>query len=198
MTKPLNPFPSAPSRPAKYEVRITQAERDMMHVHMFAECFAAKKLVDALIGDDEYTDINETCIKTELGVKIKCPQLQEVLAHKYTKQELEWALPLPYPRMVQMFRGEPYNKHTSDSPLNPHIPKKAVMPTRVDKPADRKPRAAKPDGMVTIQDICAELKLEPSKARAILRNAKTPKPDHGWAWPPKEADAIRKLLKGGK
>ena len=191
----LNPFPSAPSKPGKYSVKIIQAEKDMLHVHAFTMPFAAKKLIEALIGDDDYKEINDHVIKTDRGIKIKCEFLIEVMNHKYTKEEKEWSLPVPYPRMVQLFRGEQYNKDTSDVPMNPDKPAPQVKPTRKEKPAPV-PRKPKPDGLVTIQDICAEMKLEPSKARAHLRSSKTPKPDHGWAWPAKEADAIRKLLRG--
>lgn len=191
MTKALNPFPSSPSRPGKYELRITHAERDMFHVHMFYDVFGAKKLIDLLIGDSEYEEINETCIKTDLGIKIKCADLEKIMAHKYSKEEAAWVMPPPYDRMAQLFRGESYKAAKDEMP----IPKKAVMPTARDPKVPRKP---KPDGMITIQDLCAELKIDPSKARAHLRSSKTPKPDHGWAWPAKEVDAIRKVLKAVK
>lgn len=188
------PFPSSPSRPAVCDIKVTHAERDMMHVHSFGALYSAKKMVDALIGDSEYTEINETCIKTDLGIKIKSDQLSDIMKHKYTAEEKEWELPNPYPRMVQLFRGESYK------PEDKHLPKKAVMPTRVDKPekAERVPRKPKPDGMITIQDLCAEMKLDPGKARAALRKSNTPKPEHGWAWEKKDVDAIKKIIKDAK
>jgi hypothetical protein len=190
------PFPSSPSRPPFCELKITCEERDMMHVHSFGSAYSAKKMIEALIGDDDYKEINDQVIKTDRGIKIKSKHLIEVMNHKYSPEEKAWELPKPYPRMIKLFRGEAYSKE-EDGALP--IPKKAVMPTRVDKPVkEKKPRAAKPDGLITIQDICAEMKVEPSKARAALRKSNTPKPDHGWAWDAKGAEAIRKILKGVK
>lgn len=187
------PFPSAPSRPPYCELKITREDKDMMHVHTFGAPYSAKKMIEALIGEDDFKEINDQVIKTDRGIKIKSKHLIEVMNHKYTPEEKAWALPIPYPRMIQLFRGETYNKETSDVPMNPDKPKTAPQ-VKKEKPA---PKAPRPDGLITIQNICAELKIDPSRARAVLRSSKTPKPDHGWAWPKKDADAIRKLVKEG-
>jgi hypothetical protein len=52
---------------------------------------------------------------------------------------------------------------------------------------ERTPRPSK-EGMVTIQQICAELKIEPSDARAALRKGKFEKPGAGWSWKPDDPE----------
>ena len=53
-------------------------------------------------------------------------------------------------------------------------------------------RAQRPDGFVTITELCATSGIPASEARAILR-AHYDKPAYGWAFDPKQLPAIKKL-----
>lgn len=66
-----------------------------------------------------------------------------------------------------------------------------VMPSapRSQRPA----RAQRPDGHVTITELCAGSGVAPSDARAILRASGRAKPEYGWAFAPNEVAAIKKL-----
>lgn len=58
---------------------------------------------------------------------------------------------------------------------------------------ERAPRAQRPDGYVTITELCAASGTPAMIARAALRASGRAKPDYGWAFPPNEIPAIKKL-----
>lgn len=68
----------------------------------------------------------------------------------------------------------------------------AIVAKRAPKP-ERAPKAQRPDGYVTITDLCAASGTPAMIARAALRASGRPKPDYGWAFDPKEVPAIKKL-----
>lgn len=63
--------------------------------------------------------------------------------------------------------------------------------------AERQPREPKPERVkgYTLQELCAELKKDPTEARKALRGAKVEKPGAQWEWPNAEAAAAaRKVI----
>lgn len=59
--------------------------------------------------------------------------------------------------------------------------------------SQRAAKAQRPDGYVSISDLCASSAVPASDARAILR-ASMEKPAYGWAFAPTEVKAIKKLV----
>lgn len=69
------------------------------------------------------------------------------------------------------------------------------------KPRERKPREQrepKTAAGFTLQELCAELKLEPSEARKTLRGAKIEKPGARWEWASRSDAASVITALGGK
>lgn len=66
-----------------------------------------------------------------------------------------------------------------------------------DKPSaprpERSARAQRPDGYVSITELCDASNILPSDARSILRAHMT-KPEYGWAFSPEQLPSIRKLI----
>lgn len=58
---------------------------------------------------------------------------------------------------------------------------------------ERSARAHKPDGYVTITELCAASGVPACDARALLRASGRDKPAYGWAFAPSEIPAIKKL-----
>lgn len=58
---------------------------------------------------------------------------------------------------------------------------------------ERIARAQRPDGYVTITELCAASSVAACDARAILRTSGRDKPPYGWAFAPNEVPAIKKL-----
>jgi tRNA U34 5-methylaminomethyl-2-thiouridine-forming methyltransferase MnmC len=59
---------------------------------------------------------------------------------------------------------------------------------------ERSARAQRPDGYVTITELCATSAVPACDARAALRASGRDKPAYGWAFDPKEVPAIKKLV----
>lgn len=193
------PFPSSPKNPPICEVKVTHAEKEMEHLHTFAAWYSAKKFIEALTKDRKVKEINPNVIKTDDGIKIKSPNLEDILGHKYNALEEEWEIPDPYANMVRMFRGEQYKKN-QDAIAGP-VRTSGKGPNEQQKPKNKKERKSRPpkDGHVSIADICTDLKCIPRVARGILRDAKMEKPDGGWSWPKghKDIDKVRTIITKG-
>lgn len=80
---------------------------------------------------------------------------------------------------------------TSASLKAPKKPSKKASPKKAKKA--KKSEA----NVVSLSDICQELKIEPRVARRKLRNSDIKKPAAGWEWKPGDTDidAVKELLK---
>lgn len=178
-------FPSAPKVPPKYVVAVTRQQN--YNTEAFVALYAAHVFVLAVINDRPFKWLNSNEIKID-DTLIKCEQgLEDIIEHKLTASEREWELPEPYASRAHFLAtGE---RHA------------VVMPAQADVKAQRASNRAvglkrqDREGMTTIQDICASLKVEPRIARGILRKTSTPKPDAGWAWSAAEAKKIEALIR---
>jgi hypothetical protein len=82
-------FPSSPSRPPKYAIRVDVDRR--LLIQTFYGTYAAKKFVEAVIavhGDGATMRCAEAAIKT-------------ILAHRYTQEETHWQLPREMQRQIE-------------------------------------------------------------------------------------------------
>lgn len=117
----------------------------------------------------------ETTSAEELEELVEGPELEEPYA--------SWELPEPYPQQIRILKY--YNAEQMET----------MREQRAKATAPRAQRSAKPSkaGLVTIQSIGDELKIDQRECRQILRkHAK--KPAVGWAWPDDEVAGIRELL----
>lgn len=198
------PYPSSPSVPPKYCLYMRyphdapEGEARLLIVNFYGT-YAAKKTLEAVIGDDEYkwkmsnksTMLrgNPDTIITSRGVKIREPSaLDEIIEYEYTREEEAWEVPPEKLRTIRSFL-RPYPDEAIPSENGKH----EEEPLRRDR-AERTPRPSR-EGLVNISEICERLRLEPRNARAILRKAQIAKPEQGWAWPADEAAKIEAEIK---
>lgn len=168
------PFPSSPMRPPVASLRFRY--RGKLHHYGFTAIYAMKKMFDLVVKDHDYRWVNETTIELDDGMTIQGEgeyDLDKVIEHKYTKEERDWELPTPYPSYVAMLRGQEA------------VAAPTPRPTRT-------PRAERPAGAVTPQEVATELNMKPNKLRSILRSLNVPKP---YAWSRDEADELKKKIK---
>lgn len=190
------PFPSAPKRWGKYCLWAEHKGRLM--IRSFCEAYAAKAYLDCLMPEDVKMNwISNKEISTSNGLILKSDYLEELVEYEPTKKEQQWKLPENYVKECAAFlRGE---KVTMSDGNNEKPQVKAKRPDAEPKPERvKKERAPRPDGLIALQDICEELKMEPKEARVILRAKKVEKPAHGrWEWPQDEVESIKKVIKAG-
>lgn len=194
------PFGSAPYRPNKHFLYLKKGE-SILNVGFGAD-YSAKKFLDILIGKDEVHKTRgitgkEDTIVTSSEVIIRCETIDEILNYEYTKAEEEWELPevgsCGSSTQALRFRSLSLIENVERPVAEGEEPPRRVKAEKVEK----KPRPSK-EGLVSIAEIAAELKMEARDARAILRQQKVEKPEAGWAWSKKEVDEIKTILHNHK
>lgn len=158
--------------------------------HKFSALYAAKKFLDAVLDDREFTWVDDNTIQLPglNSLKITAPvgSIEGIVTHSYTPLEDEWKLTTPYDGYARTLATGHWR--TAQQQMEREEKTPASSP--------RTPRPSK-EGLVSVQNICTELKMHPRDARKILRG-KVEKPSAGWAFPASEVAAIKKLLTGGK
>jgi hypothetical protein len=179
----LNPYPASPSRQPKCCLYITHAETNRRWVCPWGALFAAKKIIDHIAQPVRQIDHNN-CVVGDF--QIRSNELNDILEHEYSTEERSWELPLAEQKKLLQLAGkkpEP-NAFAKDNPIQ--HPKA--------KPEVKKPEVKKPDGLTSLADICAELKIEPKQARIKLRAAKEPNTHGNWSFSAADIDRIKKII----
>lgn len=192
------PYGSAPLHAGAYCLYISK--NNGRNIVIFAAIYAAKKYLDILLGDDDVsltkgiTGQNDTLVSST-GITVRCDKIKEIWDHEYTSKEEQWELGEPDASNAARFRANSHELRER-SPENDNDSKD--KPSReVREKKESKPKVDK-TGLITIQQICDEIKMEPREARGILRKTKTQKPAVGWAWDKSQVDAIKTLLHNNK
>lgn len=172
----------------KYHLQFIDAKTDKLSCYFhFSTAYAAKKFILIVIGaSDTEMDYKDLIIGDKIVVHGPVVDVRQIMEHEFTTDEKAWNMPEPYATYAAMIAGRRTN-------LQKKLEEEKAIPPRPDVKV--LPRSKRPPGLVTIQDICAELNVLPAVARNTLRKKGVPKTIHGYAWTPDEADKIRKILK---
>lgn len=151
--------------------------------------------------------------------------LEDIMGDTLSKEEQKWKVPHPYDQYAAYIgfynqgvhpqineraltaRGERYTPGVCDDGKKNYEPQRRApkpekevqqsIARKEKKQRDATPKSKTPDGLTSIGQIAASLKIGGSEARKILRTSKTPKPDHGWSWSKDEVEKITAILKKG-
>ena len=175
-----NPLPASPRR---LPVAVLYFDGITRLVSNWAALYAAKRQLLDAIDDHSYKQTSPTTIVTDDDVHIRSEQLNDLLEYEFTKEESAWRLPDRDAALLLRLRNAPRSR--ADAPTPAKSPRPAVTP--------RQPRTPRPDGLVSLADICAELHIDAREARAILRKTML-KGEHGWSFPADQVDAIKTKL----
>jgi hypothetical protein len=154
-------------------------EFSRMYVPIYTEAHKARTFLEEFIGPDEYTR-EGTVITLHSGAELKAEFLDDILAAKLEG----WELPALDSRRILRFK---YGSWDGMS-IKPRLGTEPSEP----KP-ERDKRPEKPQGFVTITELAQSWGILPMHARAALRNSGREKPAYGWAFDPKEAEAIKRI-----
>lgn len=192
------PFGAAPYRPGKHCLYVRKGSNLMVVV--FAATYSAKKFIDILLEEDTIAKTRSlnglpTTIVSSSDIRITCDEIDEILEHKYSSREEEWELGEPDRTNAMRFRNSSGYEESAEIAHNRQDGERAPREKK-----EKVEKTAKPskEGLVTIAEIAAELKIEPRDARAALRSAKVEKPVVGWAWAKGEVDKIKKIVQDNK
>jgi hypothetical protein len=186
---------SSPTRNPRYVLYCTNHENERQYVVNSYGLYAARKVFDALVGENEIepSPLDPDRTMTFGDIDIKSDQMDAILAHVYTPEEEAWELPAPYPADIEAFlTGRRMSKRVDGESLTEkgeRIYKKVVK--EVKERVDR-------TGKITVQQLADEEGIDPRDARAALRKAGTVKPDGGWLGDEAWAKGIRTILQAAK
>jgi len=164
---------------------------------------AARGHINALIGDDEWefgvtTVLEYPSVITSRGVQITFrnqAMLDEVMGLDFEDQHMS--------SEVSYFKFRRTTERVAPKDEDDDLPKtaKAARVSRAEKREPKEPKAPREkvdrSGMVSANDIAAELKVEGREVRAVLRAMKLEKPAGGWWFDKKTAEAIRDKVRAG-
>jgi hypothetical protein len=154
-----HPFPSSPSRPPRVGFYV-KSDAKSAHFNFYA-MYAARAFLTQLLGDVPYKWLNDTTIRSDLGITIRGEgeyDLDKIIEYKPTAEESRWVLPEPYPSQIASLLD--------------------ITPSRA--PALR-------TGTLTPQDLARDLNLDAGKIRARLRKLNIAKP---YSWNEQEYSQI--------
>lgn len=148
----------------------------------------ARLLIESFTATGEHSREGNT-ITVSLGfdVKIRCEAMEKVLNTPLTGLQLS----LSDRRRIVQFKyssweeqHEEEEKPESNAEEKPG--KKDTKPTRGKKPK-------KPEGYVTISELCKKWGIKPLHARQFLRVSELEKPEYGWSFDPKLENELKKI-----
>ena len=186
--KSLEHFPSCPSRPSKFGIYFRDLQTGRLAYHGFCTPVAAKSFVDAVIGyvRDEKPNWKGSDQILVGSLQINSNKLEDIMEVEGSIQ-----LPHPYPGFAARIAGRnPEAYIPADTDDAPRERKKRP------ETAAKAPRAKSAEGSTSASDIAAEIGLEASAARRILRAANVAKP---YAWTDQaDINRIRHILEKGR
>jgi hypothetical protein len=115
------------------------------------------------------------------GFSIMSPQIDEIRS----SPKVDWSIPDPYDGWISRFKYGTWDEVHEVKPR--HEPEVTASPK-----SKRQAKVQRPDGYVSITELCAGSGVAASDARAILR-AHMEKPEYGWSFPLKDIPAVKKL-----
>jgi len=149
----------------------------------------ARWFLSYFLRGQEYIRQGNTLILTN-GDRLRCDRLDELLP-LIPEPDFHHLKPEDHQRILSFKHGiweEQSTPKTIDTITGPELA------TVIDQTTARVTRATRPDGYVTITDLCVASGVLPSDARAILRTSGREKPPYGWAFAPEEIPIIKKLV----
>lgn len=132
--------------------------------------FAARAFFDALVADDDWDFVDDETnpvrgiIETSSGLTFTGERhtLEEIASYKMKPKELEyWHVPETYLERAMFIRSD-------------------FVPAPEESTTPRKRHSRR--SMIKIDAVAEEMGVTPKKLRAMLRQSKIDKPEHGWAW----------------
>lgn len=180
-------FPSSPTRVPTINVWFKYGDvLERLQCHALCARWAALKFVQVALNDRSFDGPDDDgWYETEDGLLMFKLQGDVEGLMDDIEDEIDWEIPQPDLNQCLFAAGLQSVKHEAEPEEKPNKVRKVRAPSAA--PVSR-------DGLITLAEICEELKMEPRDARKILRD-KVEKPDAGWCWPPEEAKKIKAILK---
>ena len=184
-----DPFPSNPSKPTCYSITAIRLMESEEHARVYAanfySCYAAKHWLRVIMGNEGAVRRGYE-LHLDSGIKLRSYQLDAILGYEMTAEEEAWHLPMDSLRMIAMFRRGEWE-------LKPEPTVTETITTKQSK-AKQLAHAVRPEGYVTVTELCKGTPVAPTIARALLRASNYVKPAYGWAFGPQDLPKVKQLI----
>lgn len=145
-------------------------------------------LMKFLAGKEHWFEGEDIILETDFRIKLRSQQWREIMAAPIVEDAVK-------PEAAQLILRFKYGTWEEAHVRNVIVEDDGT--TTIAKPAprpERKAKAQRPDGYVTITELCAASGTPAMIARAALRASGRVKPEYGWAFDPKDVPAIKKMI----
>jgi hypothetical protein len=151
-----------------------------IYVPIYTDPSVARAWLDFFIDGEQVKREGDT-LHLDSGIRLKSEQLDKIM--DCTAGELST---VDERRILRFKHGTWEERHEQ-----PTINGATASKTKPEVVRERRP--VRPDGYVTITELCTASGMLPMIARAALRASGRDKPDYGWAFDPKEVPAIKAI-----
>lgn len=155
-----------------------------VHITIHDTIEQARAWLQAFTGEEHFMVVGDT-IDAE-PFKLKCNHMAEIAASPVSTATVRD----DYRRWILQFKYGLWEK-----PKDVPAPVSDGTITAVKAP--KVERAKRPDGYVTITDLCAAWNVPALLGRTMLRASGRVKPEFGWAFAPNEVETIKALVMKG-
>ncbi len=160
-----------------------------VHVVSFERAETANAWLNKMMGKDPIEPM-ENRVLINGWITVTCDRMTEV----HNAEAKDERLPDQYVQWIGQFKYGSWDERPVKDEVETVIAEDGSTVVKRAPKAVRATKAQRPDGYITITDLCATLGMPAMNARAILRASDMTKPDYGWAFAPKEVPKIKKLL----
>ena len=174
-------------------------EHPRIFTPMFEDPSRAKIWLTKFLGSYGYERVGNRLNLTDTKFSVEAAELDEIFA----AEDIEWTMPDSEAKLIARFlRGTWDEDHTKPVEQLVEVvgegedgePVVVAVTKGVKAKKEAKPKkAGKPDGYITIGELCTKWNIKPLHARTCLRASDLVKPDFGWAFAPADVPKIKKL-----
>lgn len=148
-------------------------------------------LMKFIAGKEHRFEGEDIILETDFTIRLRSAQFKQIMAAPIANEEVRADIA----QLILRFKYGTWDEvHVKAvAPEDDEIEDGGAIIAKRAPRRERVAKAQRPDGYVTITELCAASGTPAMIARAALRASGRPKPDYGWAFDPKEVPAIKKL-----
>ena len=159
-------------------------------VPIFFDPEYARLLIENLVGDKEHRfEDDRIIIQYDFEITVRCAGLAKILETPLTGLDLDQQSKMYAVR----FKYAPWEERWSKPQEEEEVETTNEDGNAVVEKKPKPQKAGKPEGFVTITELCKEWDIKPLHARQALRVSNIEKPEYGWAFDPKRKAELKKI-----
>ena len=148
-------------------------------------------LMKFLAGKEHHFEGDDIILETDFRIRLRSEQWKQIMAAPIANEEVR----ADVAQLILRFKYGTWDEvHVKAVAPDDDAPEDggAIIAKRAPR-RERVAKAQRPDGYVTITELCAASGMPAMIARGALRASGRAKPSYGWSFAPSEIDDIKRL-----